>query len=95
MAPELVRAAMDALVGRQVTDVEYLYERIGGESRPDRIPPAIRSGLADLLRLLGYRQRWVRPVGSGSMGFRWVRGPWPGDFPALCAREVESYTNFD
>ena len=95
MRGELVLEAIRALAGKQVTGVEELYRLVGGESRPEAIPRAIRAGLAELLRELGYRQRWVRGLDGGRMGFRWVRSPWPIDHGALLGREVETYTSFD
>ncbi|HEV2080603.1 MAG TPA: hypothetical protein VGR19_11995 [Allosphingosinicella sp.] len=95
MHPILIEAGIEALAGRQVTDVEEVYRLIGGESRPEAVPSDIRRGLCDLLRELGYRQRWVRGLDGGRTGFRWVRGPWPIDYGALRGREVETYTNFD
>jgi hypothetical protein len=95
MAPELVRTAIAALAGCQVTDVEELYGRIGGESRPDAMPRQFRRGLGELLKILGYRERWVRGLNGERMGFRWVRDPWPIDVEALLDREVATYTNFD
>jgi hypothetical protein len=95
VSPVIVRLAIELLAGRQVTDVEELYGMLGGESRPDRMPTAIRRGVRELLHVLGYEQRWVLDLDAVSCSFRWVRGPWPADVEALRGRETVTFTNFD
>lgn len=96
MSPIIVRRAIKLLAGRQVVaDVEELYGMIGGESPPERMPPAIRRGLRELLQLLGYEQRWVLNHDTVSCRFRWVRDPWPADVEALRGKETITFTNFD
>jgi len=95
MHGEIVIDAMKALAGHQVTDVEELYGLIGNESAADSMPREIWKGLVDLLRTLGYRQRWVRPLDGGRSGYKWVRDPWPIDFDTLNEGEIETYVAFD
>lgn len=92
---ELIAGAIPALAGYQVTDVEEVYRRFGGEGDPGRMPKEVWKRLCQLLKDLGYRERWVRPRDGGRSGYMWVRDPWPIDFRALRGREVETYVRFD
>lgn len=65
-----------ALAGRQVTSAHDLYRLIGGESPGLSVAPEIIDLMAQVLRDLGYKQRWVNRLDEPEITFLWVREKW-------------------
>ena len=93
------------MTGRQVTDLEDYFHRLGGTTPIEQVPPEAWKRLQAELLESGYELRWVISTCGGKPVQKWVRGSWPNDALRLSSyvvgrflpgsKPVEAYVPFD
>lgn len=93
------------MTGRQVTDLEDYFHRLGGITPIEQVPPGALKRLQAELLECGYAPRWVILACGGKPVHKWVRDTWPNDSLRLSSYvvgsllpgsgPVEAYVPFD
>lgn len=101
----LTVATVRAMTGRQVTDLEDYFRRLGGTTPAKMVPAPVWDRLRIELLECGYEPRWLVPACGGKPVHKWVRSAWQNDARCLSSymvgslipgREpVEAYVPFD
>ncbi|OYW45913.1 MAG: hypothetical protein B7Z08_04820 [Sphingomonadales bacterium 32-68-7] len=89
--PNVAMIAMERLAGHQALGIDEFHDLLlGGPSFGMRRDTY--EALHWLLTEFGYRLRRVRSANTGKRAYKYVRRPWPSDYPM---RKSETYYAID